>query len=101
MSLNKEVSFIDMNKIKKHILGKISKNMMVRKIDYVFNKPKNIVGIETSLVQGNYILNFFKKFNYSVIKYDVVSILNFNKKNLERGKWRILTIKEISFLKMF
>ena len=77
MSLNKEVSFIDMNKIKKHILGKISKNMMLRKIDYVFNKPKNIVGIETSLVQGNHILNFFKKFNYEVIKYDVVSILNF------------------------
>jgi len=46
-------------------------------------------------------LNFFKKFNYGVIKYDVVSILNFNKKNLERGKWRILTKKEISFLKMF
>ena len=60
MSLNKEISFIDMNKIKKCILGKISKNMMVRKIDYVFNKPKNIVGIETSLVQGNYILNFLK-----------------------------------------
>ena len=101
MSLNKEVSFIDMNKIKKHILGKISKNMMLRKIDYVFNKPKNIVGIETSLVHGNHILNFFKKFNYVVIKYDVVSILNFNKKKLERGKWRVLTTKEISFLKMF
>ena len=101
VSLNKEVSFIDMNKIKKYILGKIYKNMMVRKIDYVFNKPKNIVVIETSLVQGNYILNFFKKFNYEVIKYDVVSILNFNKKKLERGKWRVLTTKEISFLKMF
>ena len=101
VSLNKEVSFIDMNKIKKYILGKIYKNMMVRKIDYVFNKPKNIVVIETSLVHGNHILNFFKKFNYEVIKYDVVSILNFNKKKLERGKWRVLTTKEISFLKMF
>ena len=70
-------------------------------MDYVVNKPKNIIGIETSLIQGNYILNFFKKFNYNVVKYDVVSILNFNKKNLERGKWRNLTTKEISFLKMF
>ena len=101
VNLNKEISSIDMNKIKKYISGEISKKIMVRKIDYVVNKPKNIIGIETSLIQGNYILNFFKKFNYSVIKYDVVSILNFNKKNLERGKWRILTRKEISFLKMF
>ena len=101
VNLNKEISSIDMNKMKKHISGEISKKTMVRKIDYVVNKPKNIIGIETSLIQGNYILNFFKKFDYSVIKYDVVSILNFNKKNLERGKWRILTRKEISFLKMF
>ena len=101
VNLNKEISSIDMNKMKKYISGEISKKIMVRKIDYVVNKPKNIIGIETSLIQGNYILNFFKKFDYSVIKYDVVSILNFNKKNLERGKWRILTRKEISFLKMF
>ena len=101
VNLNKEISSIDMNNMKKYILGKISKKIMLRKIDYVVNKPKNIIGIETSLIQGNYILNFFKKFNYSVIKYDVVSILNFNKKKLERGKWRILTKKEISFLKMF
>ena len=101
VNLNYEISSIDMNKIKKHISGGVSKKIMVRKIDYVVNKPKNIIGIETSLIQGNYILNFFKKFNYNVIKYDVVSILNFNKKKLERGKWRILTTKEISFLKMF
>ena len=101
VNLNKEISSIDMNKMKKYILGGISKKIMVRKIDYVVNKPKNIIGIETSLIQGNYILNFFKKFNYNVVKYDVVSILNFNKKNLERGKWRNLTTKEISFLKMF
>jgi 23S rRNA pseudouridine2605 synthase len=98
--LNKEISSIDMVKIKKYILGKISKKIMVRKIDYVANKPKNIIGIETFLIHGNYILNFFKKFNYDLIKYDVVSILNFNKKNLERGQWRVLTSKEISFLKM-
>ena len=101
VNLNKEISSIDINNMKKYILGKISKKIMVRKIDYVVNKPKNIIGIETSLIQGNYILNFFKKFNYNVVKYDVVSILNLNKKKLERGKWRILTTKEISFLKMF
>ena len=101
VNLNKEISSIDMNKMKKYILGGISKQIMVRKIDYVVNKPKNIIGIETSLTQGNYILNFFKKFDYNVVKYDIVSILNFNKKNLERGKWRNLTTKEISFLKMF
>jgi 23S rRNA pseudouridine2605 synthase len=100
VNLNKEISSIDMVKIKKYILGKISKKIMVRKIDYVANKPKNIIGIETFLIHGNYILNFFKKFNYDLIKYDVVSILNFNKKNLERGQWRVLTSKEISFLKM-
>ena len=100
VNLNNEISSFDMNKIKKYISGGVSKKIMVRKIDYVVDKPKNIIGIETSLIQGNYILNFFKKFNYNVIKYDVVSILNFNKKKLERGKWRILTTKEISFLKM-
>ena len=101
VNLNREISSMDMVKIKKYILGKISKKTMVRKIDYVANKPKNIIGIETLLIHGNYILNFFKKFNYDLIKYDVVSILNFDKKNLERGQWRVLTSKEISFLKMF
>ena len=101
VNLNKEISSIDINKMKKYISGERTKKIMVRKIDYVVNKPKNVIGIETFLIPGNYILNFFKKFNYSVIKYDVVSILNFNKKNLERGKWRTLTTKEISFLKIF
>ncbi len=101
VNLNKEISSADMNKMKKYISEKVSKKIRVRKIDYVYNKPKSIIGIETSLIQGNYILNLFKKFNYNVTKYDVVSILNFNKKKLERGKWRILTTKEISFLKMF
>ena len=101
VNLNKEISPVDMNKMKRHISEKVSKKIMVRKIDYVYNKPKSIIGIEASLIKGNHISNFFKKFNYNVTKYDVVSILNFNKKKLERGKWRILTTKEISFLKMF
>lgn len=101
VNLSKEISSIDMNKMKKYISEKESKKIMIRKIDYVVNKPKNIVGVETCLIQGNYILNFFKKFNYNLINYDVLSILNFNKKKIERGKWRILTTKEISFLKMF
>ena len=82
VNLNKEISSNDINKMKKNILEKVSKKIMVRKIDYVVNKPKNIIGIETSLIQWNYILNFFKKFNYAVISYDIVSILNFNKKKI-------------------
>ena len=101
VNLNNEISSIDMNKMKKYISGGISKKIMVRKIDYVVNKPKHIIGIEASLIQANYIINFFKKFKYNVIKYDIVSILNFNKKKIERGKWRILTTKEIAYLKMF
>ncbi len=100
VNLNKELSPSDMNKMKKNILDKVSKKIMKSKIDYVVNKPQNIIGIETSLIQWKYILNYFKKFNYEMISYDIVSILNFNKKKLERGKWRILTTKEISFLKM-
>ena len=100
VNLNKELSSSDMNKMKKNILEKVSKKIMEPKIDYVDNKPQNIIGIEISLTQWKYILNFLKKFNYEMISYDIVSILNFNKKKLERGKWRILTTKEISFLKM-
>ena len=100
VNLNKELLSSDMNKMKKNILDKVSKKIMKPKIDYVVNKPQNIIGIETSLIQWKYILNFFKKFNYEMISYDIVSILNFNKKKLERGKWRNLTTKEISFLKM-
>ena len=100
VNLNKELSSSDMNKMKMNILDKVSKKIMKSKIDFVVNRPHNIIGIETSLIQWKYILNFFKKFNYEMISYDIVSILNFNKKKLERGKWRILTTKEISFLKM-
>jgi 23S rRNA pseudouridine2605 synthase len=61
---------------------------------------KNEVGIELHSGQNRVVRRIFEQLGYQVVKLDRVSFAGLTKKDLPRGKWRHLTEKEISFLKM-
>jgi 23S rRNA pseudouridine2605 synthase len=61
---------------------------------------KNEVGIELHSGQNRVVRRIFEHYGYQVLKLDRVSIAGLTKKDLPRGKWRFLSEKEISFLKM-
>jgi 23S rRNA pseudouridine2605 synthase len=42
----------------------------------------------------------FEHLGYEVIKLDRVMFAGLTKKNLPKGRWRMLTEKEVAFLKM-
>ena len=61
---------------------------------------KNVVGIEIHTGQNRVIRRIFESLGYKVFKLDRVYFAGLTKKNLPRGKWRHLSEKEVSLLKM-
>ena len=61
---------------------------------------KKEVGIELHSGRNRIIRRIFESLGYRVVRLDRVSFANLTKKDLPRGKWRHLTPKEISYLKM-
>lgn len=57
------------------------------------------VGIEIHSGKNRIVRRIFEHFGYKVIKLDRVFFAGLTKKNLKRGKWRLLTQEEIIFLK--
>jgi 23S rRNA pseudouridine2605 synthase len=58
------------------------------------------VGIAIHSGQNRVVRRIFEEFGYRVERLDRVSFAGLTKKDLPRGKWRFLTEKEVSFLKM-
>ena len=79
------------------------------KLDETFIRPDSIayaselkkdIGIEIHSGQNRVVRRIFEHFGYKVTKLDRVVFAGLTKKDLPRGKWRFLTDKEVSFLKM-
>ncbi len=75
--------------------GKVSADA----ISYADTEDHTQVGIELHSGQNRVVRRIFEKLGYKVRKLDRVSFAGLTKKNLQRGHWRHLTIKEISMLK--
>ena len=69
-------------------------------ISYVNPADKKSVGIEVHSGRNRIVRRIFEHLNYKVIKLDRVYFAGLTKKGLSRGKWRFLTEKEITMLKM-
>ncbi len=69
-------------------------------ISYVNPDNKSEVGIEIHSGRNRIVRRIFESQGYNVVKLDRVFFAGLTKKNLARGKWRFLTEKEISMLKM-
>lgn len=72
----------------------------VDKLSYVEGRGMKEVGVEIHMGKNRIVRRMFESLGYYVDALDRVSIGYLTKKNLPRGKWRKLTDREISFLKM-
>ena len=95
---DKEVTKHDMEKIVEGVEledGKVSADA----ISYPEPDDHTQVGLEIHSGQNRVVRRIFEKLGYNVRKLDRVSFAGLTKKNLQRGKWRFLTVKEVSMLK--
>lgn len=66
---------------------------------YVEGASKKEIGLELHSGKNRVIRRMMEALGYQVTKLDRVLFAGLTKKNLERGKWRFLTDKEVAFLK--
>jgi len=99
VSLDKKLALADLQKIAANFMldGKM---VYVDDISYITNEPKSEIGIEIHSGRNRIIRKIFEHFGYKVIKLDRVVMANLTKKNLPRGRYRMLTNQEVINLKM-
>ena len=68
-------------------------------VAYADPRDKSIIGIEIHSGRNRIVRRIFEKLGYDVRNLDRVMYANLTKKNVERGKWRFLSEKEIRLLK--
>jgi 23S rRNA pseudouridine2605 synthase len=64
-------------------------------------KDRSIVGVEIHSGRNRIVRRMFEHLGYDVKNLDRVMFASLTKKNVERGKWRFLTEKEVRLLKYF
>ncbi len=70
-------------------------------IDYVGDgSDKKEIGIELHSGKNRIVRRIFETLDYEVVRLDRVVFAGLTKKDLQRGRWRFLTEKEVSYLKM-
>ena len=66
---------------------------------YADARDKSVIGIEIHSGRNRIVRRIFEKLGYDVKGLDRVMYATLTKKNVDRGKWRFLTEKEIRLLK--
>ncbi len=98
--LDKALTKNDMNKIAAG-LTLDDGPVQVDKIAYTSDSSsKKEIGIELHSGKNRIIRRIFESLGYKVVKLDRVTFAGLTKKDVPRGKWRHLTDKEVSYLKM-
>jgi 23S rRNA pseudouridine2605 synthase len=68
---------------------------------YADTKDKSVVGVEIHSGKNRVVRRMFEHLGYDVRALDRVLFANLTKKNVDRGKWRFLSEKEVRLLKFF
>ncbi|SDG42047.1 pseudouridine synthase [Chitinophaga filiformis] len=100
VGLNKPLTKADFEKI----LQGVTLEDGIANVDalgYVEAGDKTQVGIEIHSGKNRIVRRIFEHLEYDVEKLDRVTYAGLTKKNINRGKWRFLTEKEIILLKHF
>lgn len=97
--LTEEVKEADIEKMRKGVKTKLGKIKPVE-VKYANEKMRNELGITVRLQKDETIKAMVEQMGYKVERLDRVMFAGITKKNLPRGKWRSLSRKEVSFLKM-
>ena len=77
-----------------------NKQAKINAISHLDGKSKNEIGIELHSLSPAALVKLFDSIGLKVIHMDRVTFGGLTKKDLPRGNWRKLSIKEIGFLKM-
>jgi 23S rRNA pseudouridine2605 synthase len=70
-------------------------------VAYADAKDKSIIGIEIHSGRNRIVRRIFEHLRYDVRNLDRVMFAGLTKKNVDRGKWRYLSEKEVRALKFF
>ena len=100
VTLNKPLEKKDFEKILKGVMledGLASVDVLA----YADIKDKTQLGVEIHSGRNRIVRRIFEAFGYDVRNLDRVIFAGLTKKNVERGKWRFLTEKEVRELKYF
>lgn len=74
---------------------------LVDSLAYADSKDKTQIGIEIHSGKNRIVRRIFEHLKYDVRTLDRVMYAGLTKKNVQRGKWRLLTEKEVRILKFF
>jgi len=61
---------------------------------------RNEIGLEIHSGKNRIVRRMFQEMGYEVTRLDRAAFAGLSKKGLPRGRWRFLTEKEVSYLKM-
>lgn len=73
---------------------------VVDEVAYAEGGSKKEVGVELHSGKNRIVRRIFEALGYEVVKLDRLSFAGLTKKDLPRGKWRLLTEQEVNYLKM-
>lgn len=96
--LDKELTKADFEKILKGLTLEDGP-VYVDSLAYADSRDKSIIGLEIHSGRNRIVRRIFEHLGYDVKGLDRVMYAGLTKKNVERGKWRFLTEKEIRLLK--
>ncbi|WP_373055753.1 pseudouridine synthase [Zunongwangia sp. H14] len=94
VELNKPLSQEDLEKIREGVFIEKSK-LTVQEISYVTDRPKNEIGLEIKSIKAHIVQKLFKSLGYEVVRLDRVVFGGLTKKDLPRGRFRVLTNQEL------
>jgi 23S rRNA pseudouridine2605 synthase len=98
-TLDRDLTEEDMKKVAEGIVLDGEK-IAVDEISFVSPDQRNVIGIEIHSGQNRVVRRIFEQVGYKVYKLDRVYFAGLTKKNLPRGRWRYLSDREVSLLKM-
>ncbi len=99
IELDKNLKADDLQKISEGLT--IAGNKVeVEEVSYVNNAPKKEIGLKIKNMGTSVIRDIFDHLGYDVVKVDCVMIAHLTKKDLPRGRWKILSKQELELFSM-
>lgn len=99
IELNKNLKLEDLKKIRSGLLIDGEK-VEIEEVDYVQGASKNEVGLKIKHTGNSIIRKIFNHLDYDVMKVDCVILGPLTKKDLPRGRYRLLTKRELELFSM-
>ena len=99
IELDKNLKAEHLKKIKDGFIVE-GKEIAVEEISYVENSPKSEIGLKIKHTGNSVIRTIFEHFGYDVVRVDCVTLGPLTKKDLPRGRWRMLSEKELNMFRM-